>query len=93
MAPSLTYHPVEGLGASGAGVACGLVRSPARTAPKEDAKTAHVETQALNKFVGLLGPAIMLSPTPIGVAPRSRALATQTGNRVIRRRFEVASKL
>src|ERR1700722_2102862 len=90
-APSRTYHPVKGLGASG-GAAWEFVRSAARTAPKDDAKTAQVETQALNKF-GLLGPAIILSPTRVGAPPRPRAPATQTGNRAIRRRFEVASKL
>jgi hypothetical protein len=71
MAPSLTYHPVERLGASVDGAGCGFVRSAARTTPKEDAKTAQVETQALNKLVGLLEAAMTAFPirTGMGTAP------------------------
>jgi hypothetical protein len=71
MAPSLTYHPVKGSGASLAGAGCGFVRSAARTAPKEDAKTAQVETQALNRLVGLLEAAKTAFPirTGMGAAP------------------------
>jgi hypothetical protein len=56
---------VKGSGASAAGAVC--VTSAARTAPKEDAKTAQVETQARNKLVGLLGPAMTAFPIRIGM--------------------------
>jgi hypothetical protein len=58
---------VKGLGASAAGAVCEFVTSAARTAPKEDAKTAQVETQARNKLVGLLGPAMTAFPIRIGM--------------------------
>ena len=66
MAPSLTYHPVAGLGASVAGAACEFVMSAARTAPKEDANTTQEETQARTSRVGLFGPVPMLCPIRIG---------------------------
>jgi hypothetical protein len=63
----LTYHPVKELGASAAGPVCQFVTSAARTAPKEDAKTAQVETQARNKLAGLLGAAMATFPIRIGM--------------------------
>jgi hypothetical protein len=63
----LTYHAVKELGVSAAGAVCEFVTSAARTAPKEDAKTAQVETQARNKLVGLLGPAMTAFPIRIGM--------------------------
>jgi hypothetical protein len=83
---------VEGLGAS-VGAGCAFVTSAARTTPKDDAKTAQVETQALNKLVGLLGPAIMLSPTRVGAALCSRARADANRKPGDSQTFEVASKL
>ena len=50
-----------------AGAACEFVTSAARTAPKDDAKTAQVEMQALNKRVGLFGPALRFFPIRIGM--------------------------
>jgi hypothetical protein len=50
-----------------AGAACEFVTSAARTAPKDDAKTAQVEMQALNKRVGLFGPALRPFPIRIGM--------------------------
>jgi hypothetical protein len=58
---------VKGLGASVADAACEFVKSAARTATNEDAKTAQVETQALNKLVGLFGPAMTSFPIRIGM--------------------------
>jgi hypothetical protein len=58
---------VKGLGASAVGAVCEFVTSAARTAPKEDAKTAQVDTQARNKLVGLLGPAVAAFPIRIGM--------------------------
>ncbi len=78
MAPTLTYHPVKGLGTSGAGAACVFARSPARTAAKDDAKTAQVETQARIKLFGRFGPTIKSSPTPVGMALRSHGRERRT---------------
>ena len=58
---------MKGLGASAAGTVCESITSAARTAPTEDAKTAQVETQARNKLVGLLGPAMATFPIRIGM--------------------------
>jgi len=71
MAPSLTYHPVKGSGASVAGTGCAFVTSAAWTAPREDAKTAHVETQALSKLVGLLEAAVTAFPIRTGMGSTS----------------------
>ena len=73
MAPSLTYHPVEGLGASLGGAGCAVVRSAARTAPREDATTAQVETQARNNLLGLFSAGMTLFCIRIG---RSFTLST-----------------
>jgi hypothetical protein len=61
------YHPVRGLGASVAGAGWAFVTSAARTAPEEDAKTAHAETQARNKPFDLLGVAMAPFPIRIGM--------------------------
>jgi hypothetical protein len=58
---------VKGSGASAAGAVCEFVTSAARTAPKEDAKTAQVETQVRNKIFGLLGPILTAFPIRIGM--------------------------
>jgi hypothetical protein len=63
--------------------------SAARTAPKEDAKTAQVETQARNKLVGLSGPLMARFPIRIGMGS---ALSTvRRRDPMIRRRSEIAS--
>jgi hypothetical protein len=79
---------VKGLGASAAGAVCEFVTSAARTAPKEDAKTAQVETQARNKLVGLLGPAMTAFPVRIGMGS---ALKIRRREQTIRRRSEIPS--
>ncbi len=66
MAPSLTYQPVDGLGASVAGGVGAFVRSAARAALIEEAKTAQVETQARNNRAGLFGVRMMLFCIRIG---------------------------
>jgi hypothetical protein len=79
---------VKGPDTSAVGAACELVTSAARTAQKEDAKTAQVETQAWNKPVGLLGPAVTAFPIRIGMGS---ALSKTTREQTIRRMSEIPS--
>jgi hypothetical protein len=85
----LTYQPVKGLGAPAAGAVCEFVTSAARTAPKEDAKTAQVETQVRNKIVGLLEPTITAFPIRIGMG--SALSKVRRREQMIRRRSEIPS--
>jgi hypothetical protein len=80
---------VKGSGASAAGAVCEFVTSAARTAPKEDAKTAQVETQARNKLVGLLGPAMTAFPIRIGMGSALSKLRRR--EQTIRRSSEIPS--
>ena len=78
---------MKGLGASAVGVGCEFATSAARAAPKEDAKTAQVETQARNKLVGLLGAAMTAFPIRIGMG--SALSKARRREQTIRRRPEI----
>jgi hypothetical protein len=77
---------VKGSGASVAEAGCEFVRSAAWTAPTEEAKTAQVEMQALNKLVGVLEAATTAFPIRIGTD------FTPKNDNYARRRFAASLK-